>query len=64
MIRDITITAKGDYQKLTFSREEDSNTVDMSFHYPRGCAFASFALEDMKKAIEILSAKENEHETH
>ena len=49
MIRDITITAKGDYQRITFSREEDSHTIDMSFSYPRGCSYASFNLEDMKK---------------
>lgn len=61
MIRDITITAKGDYQRITFSREENSNTVDMSFSYPRGCSYASFNLEDMKKALEIL-AKENEYD--
>ena len=61
MIRDITITAKGDYQRITFSREEDSHTIDMSFSYPRGCSYASFNLEDMKKALDILE-KENEHE--
>lgn len=60
MIRDITITAKGDYQRITFSREEDSNTIDMSFSYPHGCSYASFNLEDMKRALDIL-AKENEH---
>lgn len=49
MIRDITITAKGDYQRITFSREEDSHTIDMSFSYPRSCSYASFNLEDMKK---------------
>ena len=61
MIRDITITAKGDYQRITFSREEDSHTIDMSFSYPHGCSYASFNLEDMKKALDILS-KENEHD--
>ena len=60
MIRDITITAKGDYQRITFSREEDSNTIDMSFSYPHGCSYASFNLEDMKKALDIL-AKGNEN---
>ena len=61
MIRDITITAKGDYQRITFSREENSNTIDMSFSYQHGCSYASFSLEDMKKALDIL-AKENEHD--
>ena len=61
MIRDITITAKGDYQRITFSREEDSNTIDMSFSYPHGCSYASFNIEDMKMALDIL-AKENEHD--
>ena len=61
MIRDITITAKGNYQRITFSREEDSNTIEMSFSYPNGCSYASFNLEDMKKALDILT-KENEHD--
>ena len=61
MIENVTITAKGDYQKITFSREEDSSTVDMAFHYPRGCSFATFDLEDMKIALDILE-KENEHD--
>lgn len=61
MIRDITITAKGDYQRITFSREENSSTIDMSFSYPHGCSYASFNIEDMKKALEILT-KENEHD--
>ena len=54
MIKNITITSRGDYQSIAFSREEDSNTIDMSFHYPRGCSYASFSLEDMKMALEIL----------
>ena len=54
MIRDITITAKGDYQRITFSREEDKHTIDMSFSYPRGCSYASFNLEDIKKSIEYF----------
>lgn len=61
MIRDITITSKGDYQRITFSREEDSHTIDMSFSYPYGCCYASFNLEDMKKALEIL-AKESKYD--
>ena len=60
MIRGITITAKGDYQRITFSRE-DSHTIDMSFSYPHGCSYASFNLEDMKKALDILE-NENDHE--
>ena len=59
MIEKITITSRGDYQSITFSREEDSNTIDMSFHYPRGCSFASFSLEDMKMALEILSRSDS-----
>ena len=51
MIRDITITSKGDYQRITFSREEDSHTIDMSFSYPYGCCYASFNLEDMKNEV-------------
>ena len=54
MIRDITITAKGDYQRITFSREEDSNTIEMSFSYPHGCSYASFSFKDMKWTLMIL----------
>ena len=60
MIKDVTITSKGDFQSITFSREEDSSTVDMSFHYPKGCGYASFSLEDMKTALGILSREDNE----
>jgi hypothetical protein len=60
MIKNITITSRGDYQSITFSREEGSNTIDMSFHYPRGCSFASFSKEDMQKALELLVAEDSE----
>ena len=58
MIKDVTITSNGDFQSITFSREENSNTIDMSFHYPRGCGYASFSLEDMKMALRILAGGE------
>lgn len=57
MIRDITITSKGDYQTIRFSREDGSSKVDMAFNYSNGCSFASFDLADMEKAIEILSSR-------
>ena len=55
MIKKITITSEGDFDKITFSREKNSPYIDMEFNYHNGCRYSSFKLEDMIKAIEILS---------
>ena len=55
MIKKITITSEGDFDKITFSREKNSSYIDMEFNYHNGCRYSSFKLEDMIKAIEILS---------
>ena len=45
---------KGDFDKITFSREKNSPYIDMEFNYHNGCRYSSFKLEDMIKVIEIL----------
>ena len=60
MIKKITITSEGDFDKITFSREKNSSYIDMEFYYHNGCRFSSFKLEDMIKAIEILKEQKNE----
>ena len=54
MIKKITITSEGDFDKITFSREKNSLYIDMEFNYHNGCRYSSFKLEDMIKVIEIL----------
>ena len=54
MIKKITITSEGDFDKITFSREKNSSYIDMEFNYHNGCRYSSFKLEDMIKVIEIL----------
>ena len=54
MIKKITITSEGDFNKITFSREKNSQYIDMEFNYHNGCRYSSFKLEDMIKVIEIL----------
>ena len=61
MIKKITITSEGDFNKITFSREKNSSYIDMEFNYHNGCRFASFELEDMIKAIEILKEQDNDN---
>ena len=55
MIKKITITSEGDFDKITFSREKNSPYIDMEFNYHNGCRYSSFKLEDMIKVIEILN---------
>ena len=55
MIKKITITSEGYFDKITFSREKDSPYIDMEFNYNNGCRYSSFKLEDMIKVIEILN---------
>ena len=55
MIKKITITSEGDFDKITFSREKNSSYIDMEFNYHNGCRYSSFKLEDMIKVIEILN---------
>lgn len=58
MVNEVSITAIGDYQKITFSRNENEEIIDFSFWYPHGCAYASFELKDLLEAIKILNQKE------
>ena len=58
MIKKITITSEGDFDKITFSREKKSSYIDMEFSYHNGCRYSSFKLEDMIKVIEILKDQE------
>ena len=55
MIKKITITSEGYFDKITFSREKNSPYIDMEFNYHNGCRYSSFKLEDMIKVIEILN---------
>ena len=55
MIKKITITSEGYFDKITFSREKNSPYIDMEFNYHNGCHYSSFKLEDMIKVIEILN---------
>ena len=58
MISKITFTVKGDYSEMSLGRDEGSQFVDMEFHRHGGCSYATFKFEDLKKAVEILSAAE------
>ena len=58
MIKKITITSEGDFDKITFSREKNSPYIDMEFNYHNGCRYSSFKLEDMIKVIEILKEQD------
>ena len=55
MIKKITITSEGYFDKITFSREKNSPYINMEFNYHNGCRYSSFKLEDMIKVIEILN---------
>ena len=55
MIKKITITSEGYFDKITFAREKNSPYIDMEFNYHNGCRYSSFKLEDMIKVIEILN---------
>ena len=60
MINKVTFTLKGDYYEMTMSRDEGSRFVEMSFHYHSGMMMARFELADLKKAVELLEAQEDE----
>lgn len=61
MINKVTFTLKGDYYEMTMSRGEGSRFVEMQFHYHNGCRYASFELEDFKKALAILEQSQAAH---
>ena len=61
MIKKITITSEGDFNKITFSREKNSSYIDMEFNYHNGCRFSSFELEDMIKGCDFTFDREPEY---
>lgn len=60
MINKVVFTLKGDYYEMALSRDEGSRFVEMAFHYHSGVRMAQFELADLKKAVELLEAQEDE----
>lgn len=55
MITRVEFTVKGDYDEITFRRNEGSSGCELNFHRQNGMAIARFKFDDMRKAVNILN---------
>lgn len=65
MIKSVSISAKGDYSKITFAKGEDSATVDMIFSKNNdtmfnGTTVFSCSMEDLLAVVSLLCGQEGD----